>query len=96
MKGDFSRWALDAADNLTGVLSQQGRVFTDPDITALTQIAGHWRETLGRDAIGAAVVAVPGHGARDHELLAAVVAPGWTAHALGLGAPSGRRPWTRR
>jgi hypothetical protein len=59
MKGDFSRWAFDAGDNLTGVLSQQGRVFTDPDITAITQIASHWRQTLGRDAIGGAVAAVP-------------------------------------
>ncbi|HSO08137.1 MAG TPA: DUF6519 domain-containing protein, partial [Pelomicrobium sp.] len=59
MKGDFSRWAFNPADNYTGVLMQQGRVLSDTDVTAVTQIAGHWRETMARDAIGPNVVAAP-------------------------------------
>lgn len=59
MKGDFSRWAFDPAENHTGVLMQQGRVLADTDITAITRIASHWRQTLGQDAIGPGVVAAP-------------------------------------
>lgn len=59
MKGDFSRWAFDPAENHSGVLMQQGRVLADTDITAITRIASHWRQTLGQDAIGPGVVAAP-------------------------------------
>jgi hypothetical protein len=59
MKGDFSRWTFDPAENDTGVLMQQGRVLADTDVTAITRIASHWRQTMGRDAIGANGVAAP-------------------------------------
>jgi len=59
MKGDFSRWAFNPADNFTGVLMQQGRVLSDTDVTAVTQIARHWRETVAQDVVGRNVVAAP-------------------------------------
>jgi uncharacterized protein DUF6519 len=59
MKGDFSRFDFNPADNFTGVLYQQGRVLLDTDGNAETQIEGHLRATLARDAIGANVAAVP-------------------------------------
>ncbi len=59
MKGDFSRLDFNPADNFTGVLYQQGRVFLDTDGNAETQIEGHLRGTLARDAIGANAAAVP-------------------------------------
>jgi len=59
MKGDFSKLDFDPADNFTGVLYQQGRVFVDTDGTAETQIETHLRTTLARDAIGPDVAAVP-------------------------------------
>lgn len=59
MKGDFSKLDFDPADNYTGVLYQQGRVFVDTDGTAETLIDGHLRTTLAQDTIGADVAAVP-------------------------------------
>ncbi len=59
MKGDFSKLDFDPADNYTGVLYQQGRVFVDTDGVAETLIDGHLRTTLAQDTIGADVVAVP-------------------------------------
>lgn len=59
MKGDFSKWGFNPADNNTGVLHQQGRVLLDSDWNAESQIESHWRETLGQDAIGDRVLAVP-------------------------------------
>jgi hypothetical protein len=58
MKGDFSRWAFDPVTNFSGVLYQQGRVRTDVDDNAATQIDSHWRETAARDIIGSGVAAV--------------------------------------
>jgi uncharacterized protein DUF6519/parallel beta helix pectate lyase-like protein len=59
MKGDFSRWTFDPADNYTGVLEQQGRVHLDTDRNADAQIAAYWRESIGGDVIGDRVAAVP-------------------------------------
>jgi hypothetical protein len=59
MKGDFSKLDFNPADNFTGVLYQQGRVFSDQDGNAEAQIEGHLRTTLAQDAIGANVAAVP-------------------------------------
>lgn len=59
MKGDFSRWSFDAADNFSGVLHQQGRVSLDWDHNTAVQIAGLWEKTMGRDAVGADLAAVP-------------------------------------
>jgi hypothetical protein len=59
MKGDFSKLEFDAADNYTGVLYQQGRVFVDTDGTAETLIESHLRTTLAQDTIGPDVAAVP-------------------------------------
>jgi hypothetical protein len=59
MKGDFSRWGFKAADNFTGVLYQQGRVFVDQDGNAETQIENQLRTTLAQDAIGPDTAAVP-------------------------------------
>lgn len=59
MKGDFSTWTFDPADNFTGVLHQQGRVFLDADGNARAQIDGHLRTTLAQDSIGTNVAAVP-------------------------------------
>ncbi len=59
MKGDFSKLDFDAADNYTGVLYQQGRVFVDTDGTAETLIDSHLRTTLAQDTIGPDVAAVP-------------------------------------
>lgn len=59
MKGDFSKLDFNPADNYTGVLYQQGRVFVDTDGTAETLIESHLRTTLAKDAIGANVAAVP-------------------------------------
>ncbi len=59
MKGDFSKLDFNPADNFTGVLYQQGRVFVDTDGTAETLIDNHLRTTLAKDAIGPLVAAVP-------------------------------------
>lgn len=59
MKGDFSKWGFDPADNFTGVLYQQGRVFSDQDGNAETQIGDYLRTILTQDALGAEVAAVP-------------------------------------
>lgn len=59
MKGDFSKLDFNPADNFTGVLYQQGRVFSDQDGNAEAQIEGHLRTTLAQDAIGSNVAAVP-------------------------------------
>ncbi len=59
MKGDFSKWSFNPADNFTGVLEQQGRARLDQDGNAATQIVNHLRTTLVQDAIGTGVAAVP-------------------------------------
>src|SRR5687767_6099533 len=59
MKGDFSKLDFDPADNYTGVLYQQGRVFVDTDGSSETLIENHLRTTLAQDAIGPDVAAVP-------------------------------------
>lgn len=59
MKGDFSKWALNTLDNVTGVLHQQGRALADTDWNAADVIARHLRQLQGRDAFGPHVVAVP-------------------------------------
>ena len=59
MKGDFSKWSFNPADNFTGVLEQQGRARVDQDGNAATQIVNHLRTTLVQDAIGSDVAAVP-------------------------------------
>lgn len=59
MKGDFSKLDFNPADNFTGVLYQQGRVFSDQDGNAEAQIEGHLRTALAQDAIGSNVAAVP-------------------------------------
>lgn len=59
MKGDFSKWGFSPSDNYTGVLHQQGRVLLDADWNAGDRIEAHWRENLGRDAIGGLALAVP-------------------------------------
>lgn len=59
MKGDFSKWALDSLDNITGVLHQQGRALTDPDWNAADVIVRRLRQLQGRDAFGPHVAAVP-------------------------------------
>jgi hypothetical protein len=59
MKGDFSKLDFNPADNFTGVLYQQGRVFSDQDGNAEAAIEGYLRTTLAADAIGSNVAAVP-------------------------------------
>jgi len=59
MKGDFSSWRFDPADNDQALLFQQGRVTLDADLTVAERIALHWRTRAGRDVIGAGVAAVP-------------------------------------
>jgi hypothetical protein len=59
MKGDFSKWGLNPADNFSGVLHQQGRVLLDQDWNAAQQIQSLWRDTLGQDVIGGGLVAIP-------------------------------------
>ncbi len=59
MKGDFSQWGFEPADNFDGVLHQQGRVLLDQDWNASTQIERHARGAIARDAFGANVAAVP-------------------------------------
>ena len=59
MKGDFSRFPDEPANNFAGVLHQQGRVLLDADWNAQTLITTGWEDTAGRDIIGAGVAAVP-------------------------------------
>lgn len=59
MKGDFSHWHFDPADNLTGVHQQQGRVLLDRDWNDQTHIVTHWQTQAGRDVIGTGIAAVP-------------------------------------
>jgi len=59
MKGDFSKWAFNPADNFSGVLHQQGRVLLDVDWNAATQIENYWQITMGQDAIGPSLAGVP-------------------------------------
>ncbi|MES9852190.1 MAG: DUF6519 domain-containing protein [Candidatus Thiodiazotropha sp. L084R] len=59
MKGDFSKLNFRPDDNYTGILQQQGRVFSDQDANAADTIGRHLRQLLGRDTIGPGVAAVP-------------------------------------
>ena len=59
MKGDFSRAYGAPKGNYSGVLFQQGRVFTDGDGNAQTAIATAWQDTAGRDVVGPNLAAVP-------------------------------------
>lgn len=63
MKGDFSKFQFNPADNYSGVLYQQGRVSVDTDGTAETLIEHGLRTLLARDAIGANVAAIPAQAA---------------------------------
>jgi hypothetical protein len=76
MKGDFSRWAFDPVANFSGVLYQQGRVRTDVDDNAATQIDRHWRELAARDVIGSGVAAVSGDASDGFKVVAASVVAG--------------------
>ncbi len=76
MKGDFSRWEFDPFANFSGVLYQQGRVRTDVDDNAATQIDDHWRKTAARDVIGAGVAAVPAAANDGFKVTAASLAAG--------------------
>src|SRR5688572_1557271 len=78
MKGDFSKWGLDPADNFSGVLHQQGRVLLDQDWNASQQIQSLWRQLAGRDIVGAGLVAVPAAEPDGLKILAA------TASAAGI------------
>jgi hypothetical protein len=60
MRGDFSSWNKDGAQNFRGTLHQQGRVLLDRDWNAQTEINNAWQGTAGRDAFGAGVAAIPG------------------------------------
>jgi hypothetical protein len=76
MKGDFSR-AYDAPKgNDSGVLYQQGRVFTDSDGNAQTAIATAWQDTAGRDVVGPNLAAVPAGEAASFKVEAADLAAG--------------------
>lgn len=59
MKGDFSKWGFNPADNYRGVLHQQGRVLLDSDWNAQALVSAHVDEIIGRDAFGPGVAAVP-------------------------------------
>ncbi|MGB5641126.1 MAG: DUF6519 domain-containing protein [Sedimenticolaceae bacterium] len=59
MKGDFSKLDYIPGENFTGVWQQQGRVLTDQDWNADTQISRHLRELVGQDAFGPNTVAIP-------------------------------------
>lgn len=59
MKGDFSRLDYWPEENFTGVMHQQGRVLTDQDWNAATDIGRYLREMLGQDTIGQDVVGIP-------------------------------------
>jgi len=76
MKGDFSRWNFTPGANYSGVLYQQGRVRTDADDNAQTQIDSHWRKTAARDIIGEGVAAVPAAQNDGFKVIAAKVSGG--------------------
>lgn len=59
MRGDFSTWNKEKDENFNGVLHQQGRVLTDRDWNAQTEILNDWQEIAAQDIIGAGVAAVP-------------------------------------
>lgn len=59
MRGDFSTWDKEKDQNFNGVLHQQGRVLTDRDWNAQTEILNDWQEIAAQDIIGAGVAAVP-------------------------------------
>ena len=59
MKGDFSHWQFDPAENYTGVLQQQGRVLLDRDWNEQNRILTHWQDQAGGDVVGAGIAAVP-------------------------------------
>lgn len=59
MRGDFSTWNKEKDKNFNGVLHQQGRVLTDRDWNAQTEILNDWQQIAGQDIIGAGVAAVP-------------------------------------
>jgi hypothetical protein len=59
MKGDFSKLDFRPEENFTGVMHQQGRVLTDQDWNASTDITRYLREMLGLDTIGQDVVGIP-------------------------------------
>ncbi|HBL31061.1 MAG TPA: hypothetical protein DD490_29890 [Acidobacteria bacterium] len=62
MKGDFSRFTFDRRKHYTGVRLQQGRVQLDADWNEQLDIAGHLRQILARDLIGAAGAPTRGGG----------------------------------
>jgi hypothetical protein len=71
MRGDFSAWSKDRSQNFRGTLHQQGRVLTDRDWNATTEIFGEWQETSARDAFGAGVAAVPAEVPNSFKVVAA-------------------------
>ena len=71
MRGDFSAWSKDRSQNFRGTLHQQGRVLTDRDWNAQTEIFGEWQETSARDAFGAGVAAVPAEVPNSFKVVAA-------------------------
>jgi hypothetical protein len=85
MKGDFSRWEFDPLANYSGVLYQQGRVRTDVDDNAETQITDHWRKRAAQDIIGAGVAAVPTGSAAGFKVVEANVAAGAVSIRLTPG-----------
>jgi hypothetical protein len=85
MKGDFSRWEFDPLANFSGVLYQQGRVRTDVDDNAATQIEDHWRKTVARDVIGAGAAAVPADANDGFKVTAASLAGGVVTVTLTPG-----------
>ncbi len=76
MKGDFSAWNKDRAQNFRGVLHQQGRVLLDRDWNAQTEIFNEWQETAGRDAFGAGVAAVPAEVSQSFKITEAKIESG--------------------
>lgn len=59
MKGDFSKWDVVSAQNLNGVLHQQGRVLLDGDWNAQTRISLDWQDQAAQQMIGGGVAAIP-------------------------------------
>ncbi len=85
MKGDFSRWPIAPASNLTGVLHQQGRALLDQDWNDADTIARGLRQLQARDAIGPHVAAVPAESPSSLRVLQAEATATGVSVALNPG-----------
>ncbi len=90
MRGDFSAWNKDRSNNFRGTLHQQGRVLSDRDWNAQTEVIGEWQEAAGRDAFGAGVLAVPAELRDSFKVVNAAISSTGNENVVNVSLRKGR------